>query len=77
MQKGKTSQVYCSGKKKCFEVGSEGVQRVSFEEEGVTLYRGPKMEKGTGTNFRKTGTRNLEAGSIRSRVESKGKCSKC
>ena len=37
---------------------------------------GPKTEKGAGTSSGKSGTKNLEAESIRSRAESTGRCVK-
>ena len=57
-------------KKKC--TGFEEVQRVLVLEWNgkVIPRRGVKDRKGVGTSRGKSGTRNLEAESIRSRVES-------
>ena len=60
--------------KECFEVGFEGVQRgfLSDRKGKVIPYRGAEDGKGTGTNRRKSGTRDLKVDSITRRAESTG-----
>ena len=68
----KTWQVYCFGKKKCLPVRFGGVQREFLSEKKVkvTPCRGAEnrneKKKGAGTKSGESGTRNLEAESIRS-----------
>ena len=56
----------------------ERVQRglLSEKKEKVIPYRGTENTKGVGTNSRESGAKNLEAESIRSRVESMRGCVK-
>ena len=60
-------------KKKRFVVGFERVQRGFLsEQEKAVPCRGADDGKGVGTNNEKSGARNLEPESIRSRTESTG-----
>ena len=70
-----TWQVYCFGKKMSWCL-TEGVQRGFLSErKGKVIYcRGAEDRKGAGTNSEESGTRHLEAESIRSRSESTGGC---
>ena len=58
-------------KKKCFEIGFEGVQRGFLSErKGMVIpRRRAEDRKGTRTNSGKSETRNTEAESIRGRAE--------
>ena len=62
-------------KKKCFKVGFERIQRRFLSERTgkVIQCRGTEEGKGTRTNSGKSGTRNLQAESIRGREESTGR----
>ena len=56
---------------------SRSPERVSDKEEGESHpHMGTKDRKGAGKNSGESGTRNLEAESIRRRVESIGGCGK-
>ena len=60
-------------KEKRFLVGFERVQRGFLSEKGNAIpCRGAADGRGVGTNNAKSGARNLEAESIRSRAESTG-----
>ena len=65
-------------KKKCLEVRVEGVQRgILLERKGKVIpCKWAADRNGTGTNSGKSGTRNLEAESIRNRAETMGSCIK-
>ena len=72
-----TSQVCCL-KIKGLEVRFEGVQRgfLTVRMWKVIPCRGAEDKNGAGTNSGKSGTRDLESESVKSRAESRGGCEK-
>ena len=73
----KTWQVYCLGKRSVLRFDlKESREGFCQRKWKVILCSGAKTKKGTGTSCGKSGTRNLEAESIRSRAESRGGCVK-
>ena len=73
----KTWQVYCLGKRSVLRFDLNESREGLCQRKGKFIPRsGAKTTKGMGTSCGKSGTRNLEAESIRSRAESMGGCVK-
>ena len=73
----KTWQVYNFGKRNVFRLDlNESREGFCRRGRGRSFHVDGRNRKGAGTNNGESGARNLEAGSIRSRAESTGRCAK-